>query len=99
MSILRLVYQIWSHLFWVPKLSRKSQPTEKSLKPGLNSIILGQSYHRAMASWASASDSSFRGFTKKNKLINFSGYHCPNYFSRSAPEDKTAVKGKNFFLF
>ena len=30
----------FAHLFWAPKLRRKSQPTKKSLKPSLNSIVL-----------------------------------------------------------
>ena len=40
-----LVYQFWAHVFWVPKLRMKSQPTTKCHQTGLNSIILSQYYH------------------------------------------------------
>ena len=42
-SILTSVYQFWANIFWVPKLRRIN--VQKSLKPGLKSIILSQSFH------------------------------------------------------
>ena len=40
------VYRVWAHIFWAYKLRKKSQTKKESLKTGVNSNILGQSYHR-----------------------------------------------------
>ena len=60
-----LAYRFWVNLFWTPKLRKKSQPTNNSLKPGLNSIILSQSYRQkpllSNGFRATASNLLFRG--------------------------------------